>query len=104
MNSVSSWQMKVTSPARPASSSARAMPRLPRADIVEPGEAGIGGEQRPRLAVGALGIVADLAQFDDLELGIFLGEDVAEAHLALLVAAIAEAAGEQRDLAAARPA
>ena len=72
------------------------------ADIVEPGETRIGGEQRPRLAIGALGIVADLAKLDDLELRIFLGEDMAEPHLALLMAAIAEAAGEQRDLAAAR--
>ncbi len=34
------------------------------ADIVEAGEAGIGGEQRLRLAIGALGVVADLAQLD----------------------------------------
>ena len=104
MYSVSSWQMKVTSAGAPGLLERAGDAAVAGADIVEPGETGIGGEQRPRLAIGALGVVADLAQFDDLELGIFLGEDVAEAHLALLVAAIAEAAGEQRDLAAARPA
>ena len=60
-------------------------------------------EQRRGLGIGAHAVVEDLAELDDGEVREFLGEDGAEAHLALLVAAVGERAGEERDLGRARP-
>ena len=67
------------------------------ADVVDAGEVGMALEKIGRLDIGLLEIVAHFPQFDDLEVGEFLGEDVPEPHLAFFMAAIGERAREERD-------
>ena len=56
-------------------------------------------EQGGRLRIGLFAVVQHFAHLDDFEIGGFLRQDMAETHLALLMAAIGERAREQRHLA-----
>jgi len=52
-----------------------------------------------RLRIGFLAVVEHFAHFDDLQVRRFFRQYVAETHLAFLMAAIGQRAGEQRHLA-----
>ena len=67
-----------------------------------PARSGCCVEQRAGLPVIVRGVVMAFAQADDLEGREDLLEQMQEAHLALLVGAVAEAARDHRDLAGAR--
>ena len=75
----------------------------PPADIVDAGQVAVAGKQCLGFAVSALGVVPHFAQLDHVQAWKLLRENVAKAHFALFMAAITEAAGEQRHLRPARP-
>ncbi|CCD01529.1 protein of unknown function (plasmid) [Azospirillum baldaniorum] len=71
----------------------------PAADGVDAGKVGVVAEQRPRLPVALGLVVMGLAQAHHLDDRGHLLQDVEESQLAVLVRAVAEAAGDHRDLA-----
>ena len=73
------------------------------ADIVDAGEVRMLAEQGLGLPVVLGLVVMAFAQADDLDVRIELLEQMQEAHLALLMGAIAQAAGDHRHLGPARP-
>ena len=50
------------------------------------------------VAIGPFDVVANLAKLDDFGMGCLLGDEVAEAHLPLLMAAVGQRACEKGDL------
>src|SRR5690606_11906301 len=76
---------------------------LAGADIVDGGDVRMLLEVRPCGAVGFPRVVPHLGQVDNVEIGKFLGKDMPETGLALLVSPIGSGSGKQRDLVTTRP-
>ena len=80
--------MNTTSPARPLSSNARA---IPRPDIVDSSKVRMSVEQALRLSIASLEVIEIFPQLHDHETGEVLSKNMPKSHLSLFMTTIAEA-------------
>jgi len=64
------------------------------AHIVDRGEVGVLQQQGAGFNLGPGAVIHDLAQVQDLDMGVFVAQDVAKAHFPFLMPTVGQGAGE----------